>query len=340
MNQKLFYDLLSRYENGNCTEVEKLWVDKWYHNLNNKNFKELSSTALEEMQANVWLNINSIERKPTPALKVKRLWPKFAIAASIMVAFFIAGLYLMQYNHAEQSFIDENSNLGLISKTNDTDRPIIIALSDESTVTLKPQANILYPKVFAANKRTVYLKGSAFFSVSKNPKRPFYVYNQKLIVRVLGTSFWVKSSTDQLPAQVAVRTGKVQVQENEKSSLFHLSEEKLAKPILLTPNQKGVFANHNLKKTLVEKPIPLAVAYNVPTSLSYNFKEASLKQIFNILSEAYGIEIKSDNEQISNYTFTGDLSRKGLYEQLDLICGSISSKYYIQGTSIVVSNKN
>jgi transmembrane sensor len=340
MNQKLFYDLLSRYENGNCTEAEKLWVDKWYHNLNNKNFKELSSTALEEMQANVWLNINSIERKPTPALKVKRLWPKFAIAASIMVAFFIAGLYLMQYNHAEQSFIDENSNLGLISKTNDTDRPIIIALSDESTVTLKPQANILYPKVFAANKRTVYLKGSAFFSVSKNPKRPFYVYNQKLVVRVLGTSFWVKSSTDQLPAQVAVRTGKVQVQENEKSSLFRLSEEKLAKPILLTPNQKGVFANHNLKKTLVEKPIPLAVAYNVPTSLSYNFKEASLKQIFNILSEAYGIEIKSDNEQISNYTFTGDLSRKGLYEQLDLICGSISSKYYIQGTSIVVSNKN
>ncbi|QIL38537.1 FecR family protein [Pedobacter sp. HDW13] len=340
MDQKSFYDLLSRYENGNCTEAEKLWIDKWYHNINNKNFKDLSSTALDEMQANTWLNINNIEQQPKTTLKIKKLWPKLAIAASIAIAFLIGGLYFARYNPAEQAFISENSELNLVSKTNDTDRPIIISLSDSSTVTLKPQANILYPKVFAAGKRTVYLKGTAFFSVSKNPNRPFYVYNQKLVVRVLGTSFWVKSSTDKMPAQVAVRTGKVQVQENAKSSLFGFTAQKLAKPILLTPNQKGIFADHNLKKTLVSKPIPLAEAYNVPTSLSYNFKEESVKDIFKTLSEAYGIDIKSDNEQISNYTFTGDLSKKGLYEQLDLICGTISSKYYIQGTSIVVSNKN
>ncbi|MDQ0637944.1 transmembrane sensor [Pedobacter sp. W3I1] len=340
MDQQSFYDLLNRYENGNCTEAERLWVDKWYHNLNKQNFKDLSSGVLEEMQMNTWLGINNIAQKPTNALKVKKLWPKLAIAASIMIAFFIAGLYLTSYNHAEQSFIDENEGLNLISKTNEGDSSMVISLSDESTVTLKPKANIIYPKVFATNKRMVYLKGSAFFSVSKNPKRPFYVYNQKLVVRVLGTSFWVKSSTDKLPAQVAVRTGKVQVEENQKSSLFTFTKAKLAKPILLTPNQKGVFVDHKLNKTLVNKPIPLAEAYNIPTSLSYNFKEESVKEIFKTLSEAYGIEIKMDNEQISTYTFTGDLSKKGLYEQLDLICGTISSKYYIQGTSIIVSNKN
>lgn len=340
MNQKSFYDLLSRYENGNCTEAEKLLVDQWYHKLNNQNFKDLSSAALEEMQLNTWIGINNTADKPTKTLKVKKLWPKFAVAASIIIAFFITGLYLSNYNHAEQSFINENEGLNLISKTNESDSTIVIALSDESTVTLKPQANIIYPKIFAANKRMVYLKGSAFFSVSKNPKRPFYVFNQKLVIRVLGTSFWVKSSTDKLSAQVAVRTGKVQVAENQKSSLFTFAKEKLAKPILLTPNQKGIFADHKLNKTLVSKPIPLAEAYNIPTSLSYNFKEESIKEIFKTLSEAYGIEIKSDNEQISTYTFTGDLSKKGLYEQLDLICGTISSKYYIQGTSIVVSNKN
>lgn len=340
MNQKSFNDLLARYQTGNCTEAEKLWVDKWYHNLNNRNFQDLSSNELDEMQDNIWLKISGAEEKSAAPVKIKKLWPKFAIAASITVAFLIGGLYFANYNPAEEAFINENSDLTLISKTNDTDRPIIISLSDKSTVTLKPQANILYPKVFAANKRMVYLKGTAFFSVSKNPKRPFYVYDQKLVVSVLGTSFWVKSSTEKMPAQVAVRTGRVKVQENEKSSLFSLSNEKLAKPILLTPNQKGVFNDHKLNKTLVSKPIPLAEAYNVPSSLSYNFNEESIKDIFKTLSEAYGIEIKSDNEQISNYTFTGDLSKKGLYEQLDLICGTISSKYYIQGTSIVVSNKN
>ena len=340
MNQKSFNDLLSRYQNGNCTEAEKLWVDKWYHQLNSKNFQDLSSTELDEMQDNIWLKINQTDEEVTSSVKIKKLWPKFAIAASILVAFLIGGFYLANYNPTEAAFINESGNLTLISKTNETDQPIIISLSDESTVTLKPKANILYPKVFASNKRMVYLKGTAFFSVSKNAKKPFYVYNQKLVVRVLGTSFWVKSATDKMPAQVAVRTGKVQVQENEKKALFGFATEQLAKPILLTPNQKGIFSAHKLNKTLVSKPIPLAEAYNVPTSLSYNFKEESVQKIFQTLSEAYGIEIKSDNAQIAQYTFTGDLTKKGLYEQLDLICGTISSKYYINGTSIMVSNKN
>ncbi|GGH18618.1 FecR family protein [Pedobacter zeae] len=337
MDQKSFYDLLSRYESGDCTEAEKLWVDQWYHNLNSRNFKDLPSMALEEMQRNAWQHINTIERRPATTLKIKWLWPKVVIAASIVVAFFIAGLYLVNYNHAEQSFLDENVDLNLISKTNESNQNVVIALSDKSTVALKPKATIIYPKVFAANKRTVYLKGDAFFSVSKNPKKPFLVYNQKLVVRVLGTSFLVKSATDNLPAQVAVRTGKVHVEENQKSSLFDFSKKKLAEPILLTPNQKGVFSEHHLNKTLVSNPIPLAEAYNIPSSLSYNFKEESVQEIFKTLSEAYGIEIKSDNEQISTYTFTGDLSKKGLYEQLDLICGTLSSKYSIQGTRIVVS---
>lgn len=339
MNQKSFNDLLNRYQNGTCTDAEKLWVDKWYHNLN-KNFTELSSAELEAMQDNIWLKLNVETEASTKPVKIKSIWPKFAIAAAIIVAFILGGVYLSNYNPAEQSFLDENGGLTLISKTNETSHPIIISLSDSSQVILKSQANITYPKVFAANKRTVYLKGTAFFSVSKNPEKPFYVYNQKLVVRVLGTSFWVKSETDKLPAQVAVRTGKVEVKENEKNSLFHISKTKVAKPILLTPNQKGIFNDHDLRKTLVSKPIPLAEAYNVPSDLSYNFKEERIKDIFATLSEAYGIEIKSDNEQIATYTFTGDLSKKGLYEQLDLICGTISSKYYIRGTRIMVSNKN
>lgn len=340
MNQKSFYDLLTRYHDGNCTEAEKLWVDKWYHNLNSKNFEDLSEVALNEMQQNVWQHINPDASHQAKTTTIKKLWPKLAIAASFIVAFLIGGLYWINKNHAEQSFINQNEGLELISKTNNTNRPIIVSLSDESKITLDPKANIIYPKDFAAEKRMVYLKGNAFFSVSKNPKRPFYVYNRTLVVRVLGTSFFVKSSVNQQPAQVGVRTGKVQVNENENCSLFRLSDKRVAKPILLKPNQKGIYTDHNLSKTLVEQPIPLAVAYNVPNTVSYNFKEKSLKEIFSTLSEAYGIDILTSQQDILNYTFTGDLSNKGLYEQLDLICGSISGKYKIKGTSIMVSNTN
>ncbi|RZL18440.1 MAG: FecR family protein, partial [Pedobacter sp.] len=322
-----------------CTEAEKLWVDKWYHNLNNKNFQDISSAELAEMQDGIWQKINPTEEKKSIS-KTRKLWPRFAIAASIMVAFLIGGLYMANKNHAEQSFIDANENLNLITKTNEGTQPIYLYLSDSSRVKLKPNATIIYPQSFASTKRTVYLKGDAFFEVSKNREKPFYVYNKNLVVKVLGTSFHVKSAKDGIPAQVAVRTGKVQVNENEDHALFNINDKKVAKPILLKPNQKGVFANHNLNKTLVDKPIPLAEAYNVATKLNYNFKAESLKSIFETLTEAYGIDIISNNEDILAYTFTGDLSNKGLYEQLDLVCGSISSKYQIKGTSIVVSNKN
>ncbi|WP_316831109.1 FecR family protein [Pedobacter aquatilis] len=339
MNKQSFFDLLTRYQEGNCTESEKLWLDQWYGLLGDKNIDNLSSTELDEMKDNVWLKLQNNTQTGKKPRTLKLIWLKTAIAASVIIAFVISGLYVSK-NHAESSFMDENSGLDLISKTNTSASPIVVDLNDESKVTLQPNANIIYPKTFAANNRKVYLKGNAFFSITKNPKRPFYVYNNKLVVRVLGTSFFVKESSENLPAEVSVRTGKVQVNENTESSLINLPGSKVAKAVLLTPNQKGLFAEHKIKTTLVEKPIPLAIAYNEPSNISYNFKEESLRAIFKTLSEAYGIEIKSDNEQILDYTFTGDVTNKGLYDQLSLICGSISGKYSISGTRILVSIKN
>jgi len=338
MNKQSFFDLLTRYQEGNCTETEKLWLDQWYGSLGDKNVNNLSSTELDEMKDNVWLKLQSNAQPLKKQRTLKLIWVKTAIAASLTIAFILGGMYVVS-DHSESSFMNQNSELTLISKTNTSAEPIVISLNDESTVTLQPKSNIIYPKVFASNNRRVYLKGDAFFSVTKNPKKPFFVYNNKLVVRVLGTSFFVKQSSDQTAAEVAVRTGKVQVNENTESDIINLSAAKVAKPVLLTPNQKGLFSAHKIKTTLVEKPIPLAVAYNEPSNISYNFKEESLKEIFKTLSKAYGIEIKSDNE-ILDYTFTGDVTNKGLYDQLSLICGSISGKYSISGTSILVSIKN
>jgi ferric-dicitrate binding protein FerR (iron transport regulator) len=347
MDQKSFLDLLTRYNEGNVTEAEKLWINKWYHKLGDQNFSDLSDSDLQLMQDRSWITIadktqknNHVHPAAQKTSRSIKLWRYVGIAASITLVVLIGLLYATHNNLCERSFINDNEDLALVNETNNSSRPLIISLSDQSKITLEPGSNIIYPKVFAADKRTVFLKGNAFFSVSKNPKKPFLVFNDKVVVKVLGTSFFVRSSKDNRNAQVSVRTGKVQVKESELRNLFSVAAKKLAKPILLTPNQKGVFADHRLKKTLIEKPLPLAVAYNRPSHVNYNFKEESLRKIFATLSCAYGIEIRTIDTQILDYTFTGDLADKGLYEQLDLICGSISRKYTIQGTSIVVADKN
>lgn len=338
MNKQSFLDLLTRYQQGNCTESEKTWVNQWYNLLGDKNIKNLSSVELNEMKDSVWLKLEKHTRQPTKTRTLKTVWFKVAIAASITIAFVISSLYLTR-NRSEQSFLNANSELSLISKTNTSSKPILILLSDKSEITLKPNASIIYPKVFAVNGRKVYLKGDAFFSISKNRKKPFYVYNNNLVVRVLGTSFFIKESAHDLPAEVAVRTGKVRIDENTDCRLITLPGTQVAKPVLLTPNQKGVYKNHVINSTVVEEPILLSVAYNKPEVADYNFKEERLSAIFKTLSKAYGIEIKSENSEILDYTFTGDMNSKGLYEQLSLICGSISGKYDVIGTTILVSNK-
>ena len=53
------------------------------------------------------------------------------------------------------------------------------------------------------------LDGEGFFEISKNPSRPFLVYNKNVITRVLVTSFVVKNNPSGSETEVAVKTGKV-----------------------------------------------------------------------------------------------------------------------------------
>jgi transmembrane sensor len=62
-------------------------------------------------------------------------------------------------------------------------------LEDGTTVHLEKGSRLSFPVHFDPKKREVVLSGEAFFEVTENPSKPFYVYANELITRVLGTSF-------------------------------------------------------------------------------------------------------------------------------------------------------
>ena len=85
-------------------------------------------------------------------------------------------------------------------------------MPDESTVELAANSRIAYANNFdSAGTRDVYLSGEAFFKVTKNPCRPFRVFANEIVTKVLGTSFSVRSFEKDTVIQVTVRTGKVSV---------------------------------------------------------------------------------------------------------------------------------
>lgn len=338
MNKESFLDLLDRYQQNKCSDSEKLFVEQWYESLNGEDLLSLSSTELSKMSDRVLLRLHANMQRRTDAYTKHAInWRFTGIAASVTIAMLCSLLYAISYNNSERAFKNLLAGSTMMVADNNSDTLRTVMLSDRSRITLQPHARLSYPTVFSAQRRTVYLKGDAFFAVSKNHKKPFYVYNNNLVVKVLGTSFFVKEAG----SQVSVRTGKVQVNENTERKLFAFGKEQ-TKGVLVTPNQKAIFdtKHHQINKMLVDVPLPLSVAYQQPDNISFNFNETSLKDIFAALSKAYGISLVLEDENISGCTFTGDIAHKGLHEQLNLICQSISGSYSIKGTTILIKGKN
>ncbi len=226
----------------------------------------------------------------------------------------------------------------LITEANQTGSPKKVVLSDESIVTLEPGSTIIYPATFKGDKRTVQLVGDAFFEITRNPDQPFLVYSGKIITRVLGTSFRIKTNNRDRALEVEVVTGKVSVFENREAFSESDPLENVDNGVVLTPNQRVTYfaESRHLMTGLVPEPVK-ALATVDETKLI--FSDEKLEKIAASLEEVYGIEIVFANDQLAHCTFTGDLAEMSLYDKLALVCKSNGASYEVKGTRILINGR-
>jgi ferric-dicitrate binding protein FerR (iron transport regulator) len=92
-------------------------------------------------------------------------------------------------------------------------------LPDSSTVVLNSGSEVKYSNDFT-KRRTIFLKGEAFFKVTKNNDSPFIVHTNDFDVKVLGTEFNINSNT--LDQTVSLAKGKVNVRFEESKDEINL----------------------------------------------------------------------------------------------------------------------
>lgn len=126
-------------------------------------------------------------------------------------------------NNIDKVAIYENN--GNVYVTTPAAKQTKIAMEDGSVVCLDANSNLVYPKHFTGDKREVFLKGRARFSVKSDSVHPFIVIADNLSVYALGTVFDVKSYGCDNP-MVALFKGKVKVLESTSK-----------KQCLLTPGE-------------------------------------------------------------------------------------------------------
>jgi len=285
----------------------------------------------------IWKNI----RLSMHETNSSRVWPTniFKLAAAFFIIFSV-GFFVWQarptksinYTDLVNTFEAKNK---LIEVKNSQARPIIITLEDGSKIHLSKNSKISYPIHFEKESRTVFLSGEAFFDIAKNPKKPFFVYSNEIITKVLGTSFTIKAFEKDANVTVSVKTGRVNVYNQRRVNV----SDPETKGIILIPNQKGVFnrETENLSKALVEMPQPLA---NVELK-NYNqiFDDVPVSQVINSLANSYGIKIIFNDEQLSKCVITTRFKNEPLYDKLDLICQLIGGSYKEVDAQIIIDAK-
>ncbi|MGO4773018.1 FecR family protein [Flavobacterium sp. W22_SRS_FK3] len=304
----------------------------------------ISSSELNTALQSTWIKIEEKESTKKgnqiyPIKYLRQYW--IGIAATLFFAFLSVWVYHYQYNinHTVVTYnelIEDNSE-GLVEQTNNSNKPQIITLSDGSSVLLQPNSKLSYPKIFIGNERKVYLSGEGFFEISKNPKRPFLVYANEIITKVVGTSFRVRAYSDQPNVEVLVRTGKVKVISNE---LVGNSKEE----IVLLPNQALRFLRSNLHfnkiTNITEDKILVSSVGNIE-QLSFEFTDIPVAQIFKTIEQAYLVDIDFPKDKLKDCHLTTSLSDQPLSEKLKIICKSIGNEtsFEMNGNQIVITSQ-
>ncbi|MCG9792398.1 FecR family protein [Flavobacterium algicola] len=179
-----------------------------------------------------------------------------------------------------------------------------VLLPDNSRVFLNSNSSISYADNFEEERHLV-LKGEAFFTVTKNPKKPFVVSSKTISTRVLGTSFNINSNSD-TKTTISVNTGKVAV------ASASCDENKF----FLTKNQQvTILKNETAKVTYTDSEDLMAWTKNIIVLNNETIENTAI-----ILENWFDIRIDCDDENLKLETLSGKFKN----EKLENIISSIA----------------
>lgn len=305
----------------------------------------LSQEQVDAALQNTWMKIEQKEQDRKMEQKLIQLWNTtwFRKMAAILVfgllsVYAYKNYFVEENNSYYEQIIANTDEDGLLEQINNSNKPQIVTLSDGSSVLLQPKSKLSYPKIFRGNGRNVYLSGEAFFEISKNPKKPFFVHANEIVTKVVGTSFRIKAYNNQSDVEVLVRTGKVKVN-SEKANAKSSQKE-----IVLLPNQALRFTRKNQtfdKITDITMDKSISSSVRSIEQLSFEFTDIPVTQIFKTIEQAYSVEIDFPKQELQKCHLTTSLSDQPLPEKLKIICKSIgnNSSYTMNGNQITILSK-
>ena len=186
------------------------------------------------------LNISPDNKKKR---KITSLFPDLLKYAAIFIIVFSLSWFLNNQYH-KQIISGRWNNINNIA-VNEVEVSLgsksKIKLSDGTVVKLNSGSKLTCPALFDDMKRQVYLEGEAYFDVKADSSRPFFVNTSDITIKVIGTSFNLKSYPGSNTIVTTLVSGSLEI------------SHKYAQSITLKPNQKAIYIRDQHKLTLDER---------------------------------------------------------------------------------------
>ena len=272
----------------------------------------------------VWDLLNKRIRQPSELHQKDRptfttwSWVKYAAIVLLSIGLGVLGQqYILK---TDQTVVQKE--VRMIEKMSELGEKVTTKLPDGTIVKLNSGSKLLFPSSFDSNERKVQLQGEAFFDVERNEQKPFIIQIGEMEVEVLGTSFNVKEDTESHQKTVAVKTGKVAV--NNKAN---------GEPILLDPLQMVVETQSG---TLNKLPIMSEEAVFGWTDNKLVFDDNQYKTVFKEVSKWFGVEIEVGKELDEGMKYTAVFDNPTLDEVLMSTSRIFKFNYKINENKVII----
>jgi len=327
IDNDLNWDLITKYLSNETSETENNEVKKWINTSkeNKEEFSQLKNTWETVGLVDVDNEINVVKALQKVKLKIKResniikINRLVRIAAAIIIASII-GISLYYFNSSKNTWIEIASG---------KQQDIVKTLPDGSVIYLNANSILKYPENFKDNERNIKLKGEAFFKVEPDKSRPFIITSEQSKIKVLGTSFNVRSYSSCENTIVAVSTGKV---EFSKTNAFGFEIKK----VMLEKGHKGVIdkTNNELKSEIIKDKNYLAWRTKM-----ISFNQTPLFEVKQVLESVYQVPIKFENEELKSLPLTADFNNNNIQYVVKIIEKTFSIVSKFEDGKIIFAKK-
>lgn len=315
------YSLLAKYLTGNISLEELSVIQAWAESSaqNAAIWKKVVALRIKDN----FDRINTPEQIEQALLAIqtkigrKRFHLSFRsflrYAAVLFIVLGAIGYYV--YNQ-ESSYISI-----IVDAQEDVKR---ITLRDGSKVWLRGGTIMCIPNDFGTNNRSVSIEGEAFFQVEKDSLSPFVVKANDLFVKVLGTSFNLKTIADENKIETILISGHVVLQNEDKKDLLDIS-----------PGEKVIFDTKRQTLNIEQVDVNVQSIWRHEQSI---LEKMSLGEITERIADIYQVHFNFSTKQLIDKKYRFVFNKE---ESIEEICSDLEQiapiRCTIEGREIFVS---